>query len=1480
MNKRSCILVLATLLFCLMTRADVVKPYNVDFNQRISTSDPNFKVAPGWNHISESAYLNWSTKYVDYSYSSSSGVESSGALYIGSQTLTSGSWYSSEEKEVHDYLVTPSVSGNISLQVRSSNAKGYLEVYKCTHNSKGDLQVGDTVLLSADTVASKHFTNLSGSKYTKIDLGSFSEATMLAIRGNNIYIDDFSASQADIVYSRALTINNALAYSSTPDTQPDGCFPIRIVASLKNSGETDLLPGDSDYSLTVTDDESGDTIGTVAIGKSMKVGESIKDTIQVMAPYAKYSGNRGYRITENVSHTTYDYKVWICPIAYAPKLNVSIDGNSVTDGAKIDFGKIRANVDKKVILTNSGAKELNITSLKVPQGFKISNSSVTIAPHMRDTVTVTALAQTPGNYSGSMSIKADEIDSFSIELTSTVLDSTLYFVDFEKNELPGGSLNEGSNWTIASWNFEGNKYVLSNSQIINTKFITPLLDVKEGDKIQFDCGRRSGASYVCVYYTSDRKNWIKVDSIGASQMSDENLSSSYYNSKYRLDTHTIGNIPAGRWYIAFGAGYANIDNIYGYHIVPVTHDLEISDVYIPSDGEVNSSLSASATIHNIAVNDETAGSYTAALHIGGEIAKAVSKEITAGSKTKFDFTFIPHKTGKMPAFIEFSFSDGFKLVSDTDTIDISEETVSSEVQIGDKTTTSNKVPVYLSYENSASETVYTADMLKNLKSGDRITGITYKGHGPSNDVKADLSIYLQNTQAEPATSAATFTPSSPDSLTLVYSDKYTYHDSNDDVISVDFAEPFVYEGNNMRVVVRSEKAGTWSSASFNVTNESKTFIHKNDSYNSYLTASWESAPTPVIYFNVVKNPKATTGTVTDSTGTAVSGAVVTFSTSDGIEYCDTTDINGRYSVNVLRDNLDYTLTVVAADYNPYRQHVDSLGCDINVVLTKATGLYISSFNLPHSGTVNSKIEATANIMNVISSPIEANSYSAQLYIANKAVADAANTYNLAPGAETTLHFGVTPHVAGNFPVYVQITYQGNIYKTPVTTLTISKESFGGEGQACDSTTLTTTQNVVPWSNYYKNYQGVIVYTPQQLGIQKGSTITHIRFRGAFNSSTAGKEAVSLYIGNTDETLADEGSDNMASELIADTASMTQILKMDSDSLRYGGSGYNIVRNVIDAEIPGGFIYDGRNIVIVFSGNHNDFSDNTIRYVADDKTNVTAWGRGTDSGDISNRSWQRPYSMPVMYFDYSSKCTVSGCVIRRKTHSPIANADVLLKSGDVEYSGTTDDEGKYSVDLARPSLVYNAIFSSEGCYPDTIHGIKFTDNSSVTVNDTLVEVPSFVRISGIVKGIDGLETDSVNTLDAKPLADASVTAKTEAGIVVATVTTAADGTYSIDSLSEDSIYTLTFDKPGYKDSTITFTAVTDTTINMTLWNYITLSISSTLKRSNDNAILNYKGICNGNVYSISGKLIGRNVRIADLPNGVYIFKGRKIINAGR
>lgn len=252
----------------------------------------------------------------------------------------------------------------------------------------------------------------------------------------------------------------------------------------------------------------------------------------------------------------------------------------------------------------------------------------------------------------------------------------------------------------------------------------------------------------------------------------------------------------------------------------------------------------------------------------------------------------------------------------------------------------------------------------------------------------------------------------------------------------------------------------------------------------------------------------------------------------------------------------------------------------------------------------------------------------------------------------------------------------------------------------------------------------------------------------------------------------------------------------------------------------------------------------------------------------------------MYFDYSSKCTVSGCVIRRKTHSPIANADVLLKSGDVEYSGTTDDEGKYSVDLARPSLVYNAIFSSEGCYPDTIHGIKFTDNSSVTVNDTLVEVPSFVRISGIVKGIDGLETDSVNTLDAKPLADASVTAKTEAGIVVATVTTAADGTYSIDSLSEDSIYTLTFDKPGYKDSTITFTAVTDTTINMTLWNYITLSISSTLKRSNDNAILNYKGICNGNVYSISGKLIGRNVRIADLPNGVYIFKGRKIINAGR
>lgn len=62
--------------------ADVVENYVCDFNTKIETSDHAFKVSSGWGHLVDSYYNEdeWETLYASYSYSSTSGVDGSGAF--------------------------------------------------------------------------------------------------------------------------------------------------------------------------------------------------------------------------------------------------------------------------------------------------------------------------------------------------------------------------------------------------------------------------------------------------------------------------------------------------------------------------------------------------------------------------------------------------------------------------------------------------------------------------------------------------------------------------------------------------------------------------------------------------------------------------------------------------------------------------------------------------------------------------------------------------------------------------------------------------------------------------------------------------------------------------------------------------------------------------------------------------------------------------------------------------------------------------------------------------------------------------------------------------------------------------------------------------------------------------------------------------------------------------------------------------------
>lgn len=1576
---------LALLLGFGFAHAEIVSPYSVNFDGTIQTTDHAFKVATGWDHIVESAYLGYSSMYVTYTQYPTRGVDGSGTLYIASQTLEDygddewGTGY--ESQEVHDYLVTPAVSGNVSVKVKKYITGSYLQVYKCTKNANGTFTVGDTLDISDGTTTAKSYRPDDEDNFVTVNLGNFSEPTYLAIRGNYIYLDDFSAASADIERVRSLKINNVDAIHPSADVNAEGKFPITVGLNMTNNGDYDLNPGDADFKVAIYDRDSKDTIGVVPLTRAIPAGTDGRDTVTVYADYASHRTRSAYKIHEYVSGSDYAYQVWITPVPYVPVLSFkNSDGSDVDTTAVQNFGLISKATSRKYVISNTGAAPLNVTSITVPEGFAVDKSAVTVQPHDADTLTVTALVDNLGEHSGKLVITADGLDPYSVNLKATALDTTKYFISFDEGyTIPSGTMREGTNWSVVSWNVDGNLNVLENSRVDEeTKFITPLLKVRDGEVMTFEAGKRNYNSFINTYYSTDRVHWVHLDSIGSSEMSSVNVGTSW-SEKYALTTYTISGIPAGNYYIAFGSGYAHLDNIYGFERVPVAHDLMISSQDIPVEGTVNDELQASASISNIG-NKEAAGSYTATFHFGDQTVTGDPVELQSGVEKNFTFALTPHAAGTFPAYIDFVFNDGTRIATDTANVVVAPEIASAEVQVGTKASSSANVPLALNYCNSMSETVYDADLLGNLANGSKITSITYRGYKNSADQTTNVSIWIQNTTDAPAESASDFTPTSRDEMTLVYSGPYTFKQggtaSNSvPLLSVNLSEPFTYTGGNLRVVVES-RADEYKMAYFDATDADRHSYYKRvDNPTNYEnTTSYTDAVAPVVYFGIEKEPAAVNGTVKNNAGAPISGASIKF-TSGSVEYSGTTDAEGKYNVQILKDDRTYTQRVDAAGYAPSITsglHVDST-VTRDIVLEPATGLFIEKYSIPTTGAVNSSAQAAVTLSNDIAGTIAADAYDAKLYVGDDEVATATGKTDIAQGGSVDLAFAFTPHKAGKFPAYIKATYGENEYTSAIDSIDIAEEDFGGEYTAGDSTMLYTATGVhTPWDNYYKKAQSVIVYTPDIVNLPAGSVIKRIRFRGRQQSSSEGQEAVSMYIANSDVDPKDEAVSGIASEiagpLIADTASMTRILNLDDDSLSYGGDDYNVVRDIIDAEIPGdGLVYNGGSLVIVFNGNHIGGSDNRLETVVDGTKSGYAFGRHTDNGDINTQSWGSQSSLPVLYMTVVNRKSVHGTVINKKTNEPVANASVLLSSNGVEYRDTTDAEGKYSVDVAKTSLTYDVIFSAEGFTPDTVKNFTLAEGNETELNDTIAPVPVITNVSGtvryiqlhagqpadkasaqplagasvtvmddsfnivnsVVTGEDGAYTignitegkaytlmftadnyagntvsftatdqdtiindtltsasvkiDVTGTVkgvavvngavaEAEPLAGATVTVANANGATVATATTAADGTYTIADLDEDSVYTFTFAADGYVSQDTTFTAGDENlTVDKTLWTEAALGIDGiTVDGNNADS-----SIFRGNVYTIGGQLIGRDVEKASLRSGVYIINGKKV-----
>lgn len=927
-------LIAASTLWAGQVRADIVQNYTMDFNKSISTTAHDFKVGSGWGHIvGKYTTEGWSSEdyYVSYTYSSTDGRNGSGAIKVGSQTI--GDDYNYDVGPVNDLLVTPAITGKASIWVKktSSWSSSTIKFYAVTLEN-GKYKMGDQIELEIPKLSTD---------WVQVNLPEQNNQ-YIGIRAENLYIDDFAADNADIELQKSLLVSK-VSYKGKDkvDCDADGKFPVEYEVTITNNGDLDLTEGTEGYSLSVRNySKNKAVVFTQPLKGNLAVGASTTVIVSGTANCNTYPDRNRYDVYEDLTNTSMS-GAWIEPVPYKPVLTMRNDDGKIDNGKEtFAWGMVNASTDKTFKISNDGAAPLNITKVVVPDGFTTSLAApLTIAAHETKDFTVTMTAEKSGIYSGVFKVSGEGVDDFSFNVSGTVLDPAKYYANFNDDQIPAGAYAEDG-WSVAQRDVASsdNPYLLSNgSQDKDNKFVTPLLKVAEGEKMSVDVARTNYYTggegvYLNVYYSTDRTNWTLARKITANELSEDRaVNYTYYYSK--LKTFIIDNIPAGNYYIGFGAGYTSIDNIYGFEKVDVAHDLMLTASKLPATAVVNNAYTATATLLNVNAKDEAADSYTASLCVDGEVvATAPAKAIASGEKAEFSFSYTPHKAGVAEAYIEFkNAADNYTVASEKVSVDVKEEQATGTVTVGNGNTTSNKTAIDWYDANGSGahmDNLYKPEMLEKygLKKGAKITSVSYTGTSFNDKTVSDILLTAYVGAVDTAKFEAGKNYESLQKVD-VYTGKSTidFVDGKTYTTTITLPEPIIWDGTSAIRVLTYVKADKYVNVKFNADDSDNNSYYGSGAPGE--ASSLSAKPTAVAEFGIQTEPSVIAGNITWK-NKAVAGATVTLTSGDVI-YTGASDDKGAYSIDVIQNDKKYNLTVSAPGYIDYTENDVDLSKSLN-----------------------------------------------------------------------------------------------------------------------------------------------------------------------------------------------------------------------------------------------------------------------------------------------------------------------------------------------------------------------------------------------------------------------------------------------------------------------------------------------------------------------------------------------------------------------
>lgn len=1328
---------LATLFSPLVSKAE---SYFCNFDTKIDTSNPNFKVASNWKHIVQKYDDYGDISYMPYSYYTTAGVGSSGTLYAGRQMTPS---YGYTGATPSDYLVTPVVSGEITMQVKSSSYNSYVSFYYLDATGKA---AGELIQKFSDG------TGLTRDEFVTVTI-TVEDPQRIGILANEVYLDDFTAEDAQLEKEASIRILTADPSETTGvlrwDQQADGSVKIEFTnVTVENNGEVDLKHRDKNFSISLINNDTGAALGAATpVPQDLAIGHTSDPfTVTVNIPKDQISSvwswsgqSKPIYLRENLQGSTLKransmYNVYESKFLF----NTSDYNGSSSISSVIDFGMVSEETTKSFKLKNDGAAPLQIVSVTMPEGFtsNFPTESFEVPAHGQTDVTITLPATSTGTFAGNLTIvykdNSGNDKTYTVTLKGTMLGENTWWTDFTHGNssltYPVGSvaqsgINSDYIYSNGSYDYYLKSYTSNGYATADNMFITPLLQAEAGDVMSFEVGRNSdsnSSSLLKVYISTDRQNW------------GEPLVSLTYDdvTSTTFTTHTFTIPEAGSYYIGFALYRLKLDNIIGLKQVEVAHDLYIKEVNqketIQSGDEIAPSITVISPLKDIAAED-----YTLKYFVNGkEAATIASKKLKCSAKSSTDltaekFAVTAETTSVYETYFKFEFTDGTGFTSPVKKL----------------TVTNDPVFVFFDKGTSASD---------KWQPDSRKTAISF-GMGNQLGLVQNFEIYNWGTAPLTVKSITV-----PEGFTASI-DKATVAPKTRQAVDITFSAQTAgtYEGK--LAIVYTAADGTEATFKLPVSgtllDSSKWYAPFDGSSNAWPAGSrhqsnmellspdgkpandyslYSSSYSSTNNMFITPKLKAKAGeTLQFDARTYASnwpeGVVELFAatTREGLEDAATRIFLGKWSGKDV--DAEHTLTpefrTVSVTFNEAGEYYLGFTIVSRVYVDNIYGLslvpvehdvVLASRTIPADGVQNKSAIAKITLQNFGLKAEEDATYTVASYVNGVKCSEVDGTE--LPVVFSTSDAGVEMEVefrspkVGTFPVYLEVDF-GNGYKLTTDPVEVT---FAEETLASEVTVGTPSgfDNNVPFNLSYNNSETVALYTAADLGLSDGDKICSIVIRG-YGSNAHSTDLTVFY------EWTDENTQTIPRGGLYDSSSMIQCLNEPGHVWNNTGSSASPV-DMITITFDKPIVYKaGKSLRLYFhsaaeawkGGFNFEISSNIRRaYHHHSDGELLSW----DSDSKKN---------PVLHMTLAVEArTFSPTVVDSKGNA-VAGATVTLISNDgdnVQYEGTTGEDGKAAINVIQSSRTYDVkIKSASGeLYMDGVSVADASFEQTVTLLDVV------------------------------------------------------------------------------------------------------------------------------------------------------------------